>query len=108
MYKENIGPVPYDESCQQVGTAEYNAVLARAECQRFQQLLTAAYPPPRGCSLRITSNLHEFGSYMEVTAILDSDAEQADDSWPWLESVQESPGTWHELQQLADRNRDKH
>ncbi len=35
----SLGPVPSDETCQQVGMPEYDSGKARQECLRFIELL---------------------------------------------------------------------
>lgn len=67
-----IGPVPCDEDCQQVGAASYDPVRARLECQCFiEQLRRQFGPEPEGARLRIKSNPHDFGNYLEVVCHFD-------------------------------------
>lgn len=61
-----IGPSPPDEECVQVGTPDY-ANLAWTECTRYIQLLRAFFgEEPPGCQLKIRTEPHQFGQYMEV------------------------------------------
>jgi hypothetical protein len=70
-----IGPVPYDEECAQVGTDGYLS-RARIECAVFLHQLERAFPNPPGCTyFRIKSNPHDFGSYLEVHVIFDEEDE---------------------------------
>ena len=62
-----IGPVPCDEECEQVGMPTYDATRARLECQCFiEQLRRQFGSEPEGARLRIKSNPHDFGNYLEV------------------------------------------
>lgn len=73
-----IGPVPSDEPCQQVGTATYSPAMARAECNTFIRLIRRALGnEPTGAKLTVRSNQHDFGSYLEVAVAYDPDNAQA-------------------------------
>lgn len=62
----NIGPVPAEESCDQLG-ANYRPDIARAECKAFiKQLKRQFGEPPEGVVFKITSEAHDFGTYHEV------------------------------------------
>lgn len=75
-----IGPVPSEESCQQVGTKDYDSILARAECNAFRnQIRRICGPEPDGARLTIKSNPHDFGSYYEVAVKFDEDIQEAVD-----------------------------
>ena len=66
-----IGPTPADETCAQVGAADY-AQTARRECRAFiNQLLRVFGPEPDGARLFIKSNPHDFGTYYEVAVKYD-------------------------------------
>lgn len=62
-----LGPVPCNESCAQVGSDEYQD-RAKAECRRYKALLEKTCPVPEGveASYAIKRFPHEFGSYYEV------------------------------------------
>jgi hypothetical protein len=62
----SLGPTPYAESCAQVGADDYSA-RARKECKAFiNQLRRLFGPEPEGARLAISSNPHDFGSYLDV------------------------------------------
>lgn len=62
-----IGVVPADEQCQQVGTPDYDHVKARKECQCYiNQLRRQFGNEPEGAGLFIKSSPHDFGNYLEV------------------------------------------
>lgn len=72
MDEITLGPTPGDETCAQVGADNYHE-RARTECAVFRRQLTRMYKAehsgnelPEGCSLRIASHSHDFGSYHEV------------------------------------------
>lgn len=97
-----IGSAPAGEDCVQVDSrADYSAAM-RAECKRFQSLLTRAFPAPAGSSGRIAvkSFPHDFGPYLEVCAVYD-DQDEAAAEWAFtIES--DCPETWDDLERLAD------
>jgi hypothetical protein len=63
----SLGPVPTDESCQQVGMPSYNSTIARQECQIYiRQLKRQFSNAPSGVSFEITENPHDFGTYLDV------------------------------------------
>lgn len=88
-----IGPVPADEECQQVGTVDYDASAARAECIRFRDLIRAKLGvEPEGARLAIKSNPHDYGSCYEVVCYYDCDSETATDYAFRCENA--APTTW--------------
>ena len=61
-----LGPVPYDEQCEQVGP-NYDPSKARRECQVFIRQLERTFgQPPEGAYFKMTANRHDFGTYYEV------------------------------------------
>lgn len=71
MEKCNIGPVPYNEDCEQLGD-DYRKPVALLECKVFiSQLKRLNGDPPEGTSYVITSNLHDFGTYHDVAITFD-------------------------------------
>jgi hypothetical protein len=62
----SLGAVPAQESCAQVGEADY-VERAFAECQRYEALLRRAIgPEPQGARLRIRRSAPDLGSYLEL------------------------------------------
>lgn len=92
----DLGPVPANEQCAQVGSDGYHD-RARAECNRYRTLLEATYAAAhngRGCPARVVvkSNPHDFGSYLEVGVKFDDrDREQVEAAF-WLEA--NAPTEW--------------
>jgi len=74
-----IGPVPCDEECAQVGDENYLS-RARRECRAFMNQILRYYPAPECARIFIKSNRHDFGSYLEVAV-----------SGPsiWIEKIEE-------------------
>lgn len=69
-----IGPVPCDEECEQVGMPTYDGARARLECQCYiEQLRRQFGPEPEGARLRIKSSPHDFGNYLEVVCNFDNE-----------------------------------
>jgi hypothetical protein len=58
-----LGPVPCNEDCQQVGLPTYDPQLARKECQRYKAQLEKQFP---GAVFGIKNFPHDFGQYNEV------------------------------------------
>lgn len=89
-----LGPVPSDEPCEQLGVG-YQPERAREECRRYiAQLRRQFGPEPEGARLKISSNPHDFGNYLEVTCVFDDSLPGAVDyafaceseAWPeWRE-----------------------
>ncbi len=88
-----IGPVPSDESCEQVGTSDYDLMRARAECRAFiGQIRRDLGVEPEGAKLIIRSNPHDFGTYYEVAVRFSEDSEDAVNYAFRVES--DAPVTW--------------
>jgi hypothetical protein len=63
----NIGPTPPGEDCQQLGAKDYDEQKAKAECQRYIDLLRKTLgDEPEGARLAIKGFDHDFGRYYEV------------------------------------------
>jgi hypothetical protein len=62
-----IGSSPCEESCAQVGNADYDD-RSRRECRVFQRMLERAFPLAEDVRARfvVKSSPHDFGSYREV------------------------------------------
>ncbi len=63
-----IGPVPGEESCAQVGNPDYTEASLR-ECEVFQRMLYRLFPIPEGIPVAYVGRTHphDFGSYREVS-----------------------------------------
>ena len=73
----NIGSVPYDEDCCQVGDEDY-FLNSQKECRRFIELIrTKLGPEPYGARLSIKGFPHDFGTYYEVVCYYNEDNETA-------------------------------
>jgi len=73
----SLGATPYGEACASVGDEDYMK-RARAECRAYIGQLTRMFGElPDGCRLIIRSCPHDFGSYLDVEAVFDSDNEPA-------------------------------
>ena len=70
---------PHDERCAQVGDPNYSS-NSRAEARALiNQLIRENGEPPSGVSFKITSNPHDFGSYLDVVIRFDEDNEEQSD-----------------------------
>ncbi len=88
----NIGPVPCDEDCAQVGQEGY-AEQAIKECQRFIELLRKTFGgEPPGAHLAIKWFDHDFGPYCEVVCWYETEDEEAKEYAFRCEN--EMPLTW--------------
>ena len=90
----NLGPTPADEPCAQVGEEGYE-LKARAECQRYIELLRRKFgPEPPGSKLKIRGFQHDFGRYFEcIVTYRDGDQEAFDYA---LKLEEEAPTRWEE------------
>ena len=94
-HRIEIGPVPAEESCAQVGSDRYARVW-RAECNAYRnQLRRVCGEEPDGASLIITSNSHDFGTYHDVAVSYDCDDREALAYALKVES--EAPGEWDDI-----------
>ena len=93
-----LGPVPYEEECQQVGTPGYNPTEAWAEMRRYKCLLEERFPLPEGADgwFAIKSFPHDFGAYHEVCAYYNNAAGEA---WAYHCDAH-LPATWDDRQVL--------
>jgi hypothetical protein len=68
-----IGPAPCEESCAQVGEADYDE-RSRRECRVFQRMLERLFPVADDVAARfvVKSSPHDFGSYREVCVRYDT------------------------------------
>lgn len=104
-----IGSVPYDESCAQVGTSNYME-LSRIECRLFAKQIHEQFGEAlerTGCILKAKSFPHDFGSYMEVVVYYPDNEEAANvafgiESDCWQNWTEESK---KELEQLTKEYR---
>lgn len=71
----SIGPSPVEEDCVQLGDPDYRS-KARKECVRFIELIRKVKGPEAGSArLAITSNPHDFGTYLDVVCYYDDEDE---------------------------------
>lgn len=96
----DLGATPANEACAQVGSDNYSE-RALAECRIYRRQLVRLYQSehggnnlPGGCSLKITSNSHDFGTYHEVGVRYDQRIPEAVDAAFWFEG--NLPGEWDE------------
>lgn len=77
-----IGPVPYDEECAQVGAEDYNyRVRAEIEIKAYIDLLERTFPEALKKNINFKAKWfpHDFGTYGEVCMFWDTDNEEADE-----------------------------
>ena len=88
----NIGPVPCDEECAQVGCENYKK-LAMDECFKFIDVIRKKLGnEPKGADLIVKAFPHDFGTYYEVVCYYDDQNEKATEYAFKCES--DSPTTW--------------
>lgn len=70
----SIGSSPSGEDCVQVGTAGY-AIYGRKEARAFKHQLEREFPITHliRAYFKITSNSHDFGTYLDVEVVYDAD-----------------------------------
>lgn len=96
-----LGPVPCDEPCQQVPYEQPG--LAKIECRVYiHQLKRSHGEPPEGAELRIMSNRHDFGTYLEVVVWYDVNDPAA---WHYAATLEnELPLRWDDAARLELAN----
>ena len=67
-----LGPVPADEDCQQVGCPDYDYEKDTADLRRYKTMLEERWPDAH---FAIKSFPHDFGSYREVVVYFDTEQE---------------------------------
>lgn len=88
-----IGPSPCEETCAQVGQADYEE-RSRRECRVYLRMLERLYPLAGDVPARFTvrSSPHDFGAYREVCVRYDdTDARACDHAY---EVERHSPAEW--------------
>ena len=103
-----LGSVPCDEPCAQVGDDDYRE-RARRECRAYINQLTrmiksAGKEIPEGFRLVIKSNPHDFGTYHEIACKFQDDNEAACELAYWVD--ENAPSLWdgEALRELARDN----
>lgn len=72
-----IGPVPAEEPCPQLGEPDYTSI-AYNSCMRFIELIRKHLGvEPVGAKLEVRPNRHDFGIYYEVAVRFDSCNDEA-------------------------------
>jgi hypothetical protein len=73
-----IGPVPGEEDCAQVGSPDYTEVSQR-ECEVFRRMLCRLLPVPEGLPVAYVGRIHphDFGNFREVSIRYDEANAQA-------------------------------
>ena len=105
----DLGSVPSDEDCAQVGVDDNYPVRAKRECRALiNQLKRACGEPPPGARFRIMANPHDFGTYYSV--VIDFDPEDAEAVAYAYRCDEESPREWDmaarlELEAASERQR---
>ncbi|NUZ08672.1 hypothetical protein [Piscinibacter koreensis] len=88
-----IGPVPGEENCAQVGSSDYTEASLR-ECEVFRRMLARLFPVPAGLPVAYVGRTHphDFGNYREVSIRYDeSDSQAVEFAY---EVEQSAPGEW--------------
>ena len=88
-----IGPVPGEENCAQVGSSDYTEASLR-ECEVFRRMLARLFPVPAGLPVAYVGRTHphDFGNYHEVSIRYDdSDSQAVEFAY---EVERSAPGEW--------------
>ena len=89
----SIGPTPASESCQQLGSPNYDEGMAIEECHKFIKRIREVCGPEKGLSrLVVKRNDHDFGTYYDVNVRFDDEDEEGMDYAYFVES--NAPETW--------------
>jgi len=104
MDSMTLGATPADEKCAQVGAPDYYET-ARLECQVYRRQLLRMYKAehnpngedwglPEHCTLRMSNNPHDAGTYHEVEVRYNDDFYGAVEAAFWFDA--NLPGHWDE------------
>ena len=88
-----IGSVPGEENCAQVGSSDYTEA-SLSECEVFRRMLARLFPVPAGLPVAYVGRTHphDFGNYREVSIRYDdSDSQAVEFAY---EVEQSAPGEW--------------
>ena len=73
-----IGSAPWEEECVSVNPDTDYLPSMRAECNRFINRIREVHgEEPEGAELRVKSNSHDFGTYLEVVCYFSDTDEDA-------------------------------
>ena len=90
----DLGPCPAEEDAIQIGHFDYPRD-ARKQCNAYiEAIRKVCGPEPEGARLRITTNLHDYGTYFSVAVRFDPDDRSAVDYALKVEG--KAPTTWEE------------
>lgn len=100
--KIELGPVPFEEDCKQVGKDSPEEI--RAEVKRYAKALKKRFAKWLAAEpdlfISVTSHYHEFGTYYEAVACAPEENEKAVSmAWKMEEFL---PETWAEAEQEID------
>ena len=88
----NVGSVPIEEDCSQVGSQDYLSE-SHKECQAFLHQLKRQFgDPPFGARFIIETFPHDFGEYREVCIEFDNQIDEASEYAFKVEG--ETPTKW--------------
>lgn len=88
----HLGPTPAEEPCEQLGR-DYDEEKARKECRAFiSQLRRVMGREPKGATLKIKKNPHDFGTYLDVVCEYSSLYKEARDYA--LRCEEDMPSRW--------------
>ena len=90
-----LSSTPTNEPCAMVGADDYQK-RGRLECRAFIDQLERQFPHAidAGCTFKIRSNPHDFGTYYEVAVFYDDDDEEQTRAVYDIEN--DLPTTWDE------------
>lgn len=90
-----IGAVPVNEECAQLGRTEDFETINRLEVRLYRAAIIAKYGvPPDGIMLRAKANAHDFGTYRELVAEVSDTAEDDPAVEAYLTVVEEGVFSW--------------
>lgn len=112
-----LGATPCDEPCAQLNVTPNYHEVARVECQVYRRQLLRMYKDAHGqdlpdqCSLVITNESHDFGTYHEVGARYNDSFREAVEAAFWFD--ENVPFRWDEtarkeLEELIPGWKDSH
>jgi len=95
----NLSGTPAGEECVQVSDKVEYMPAMRAECNRYLDMLRKRFPNCDRVELKIHSNPHDFGSYLDIRVIYDDNDDIAQQQAYFIENNE--PEKWKDAEVLT-------
>ncbi|WP_199183719.1 hypothetical protein [Novosphingobium sp. HII-3] len=94
-YTVDIGAVPYNEDCAQLGQTQNFDTINQMEVRLYRAAIIAVHGvPPEGVTLRSKANRHDFGTYRELVAEITDAAQDDPVATEYINKVEDGVPSW--------------